>query len=166
MAIGKMNRTGDPEGNPRAAEIASNFAMIRDALARYDGAEAARILERLAEVDRPIWNACLWKAEDWLVSWFDGRGLGRNENFVRENFAREALTSFLYRIFPADLDPSRFTAEKLPRICQELRRLDQEVRNARRVDVGAAPPEPAAVHRAIADVVPGALFDDNDGSQS
>jgi hypothetical protein len=167
MAIGRRTRSPGfavNDGNPFEPAIDTAWQEIQGALSAGDGHRAASLLERLRNVDRPVWNACHWRTDDWLVGWFKGRGLGRCEQFPTDEFDREALTAFLFRIYPNDPEAATIHSHKLPRILQELRVLGAQISAERR---GQQPPPipaaaPARVLEATRAVIPGALFDDLD----
>lgn len=164
MAIGKRSRSAigpaDPQ-NPFGDSIESTWLEIRAMLANGDGRSAEARLSRLRETDPQIWNACHWRTEAWLEDWFRGRGFGRCENFPNDDFSREALTAFLFAIYPNDPEAATLESVKLPRILQELRALAARTGHLRQPEPQAAVPPPA-VRREIAAAAPGSLFDDDD----
>lgn len=174
MAIGGRSRLSLAvnDANPFEMTIDSAWQDLQAALAVGDGHRAASLLEQRRQGDRPVWNALHWRVDEWLQSWFVGRGLHTCDNFPNDDFRREALTAFLFRIYPNDPEAATLHSFKLPRILQELRVYGAQVSAERRGQPAPAAPviPPQQVRQEVRSVVPGVLFDDDDdfefGTQS
>jgi hypothetical protein len=122
MAIARRAIAGDQvDINPRKAEIESAWQPIRAALAARNGREAGNLLAELRDRDKFVFNACYWRADRWLDSWFQSRATDAPDDRDEQwEFARAAKSSFLHGIYSDRDYPDNWQTADLAYICQEL----------------------------------------------
>jgi hypothetical protein len=111
-------------------DVAASWGPIEDALRRYDGQTACRILQDLRRDDPRIWNGCHWKVNNWLVSWFRDNSV-IDEKFHLDDFSSDDFVNFILKLYPFRIEAT-WNSDDLPHILHELRLLRDERDGLRR----------------------------------
>lgn len=138
---------------PSAADVA--WQPILESLNAYDGGTVVRMLRAAFDNSPAVGFVCRKRADAWLEGWFRVRGFGADLQFPDEDFSRDAMTAFLYRVCP---DSAILASGDWTRILTELRLLPAADPSSSMVASGA-------VRRAVGRVVPGNLYETEGGSK-
>ena len=103
-------------------EIEHAWGQIKPALVAYDGSRAFRLMDALYDDNFQIWNACYWRTERWLKSWFRGRFSHKWTD--GEDHSGGEWVEFVRRCYPDRLD-GRWSANELPYLLQQLKAEDK-----------------------------------------
>jgi len=125
MAIGRATRseTDIDAGNPHIADIDQRWIAIREAMAGYDGAQAARLFEDIERRQVSIANACYWRTNEWLVSWFRERDSRSSDvHHMHTDFANDCFVNWIRGIYTDRSLAENWKPQQLPFMLQELRK--------------------------------------------
>lgn len=121
VAITRKTTEAVMDGNPRRAEIEAAWQPIRSALSARNGREAGSLLAEIRDRDRYLFNACYWRVDRWLDSWFESRASGAPEDAnARWEAAKAAKVDFMAGIYTDRQHPDQWQTADLAFLLQEL----------------------------------------------